>query len=264
MTRGLLGLTVACARCHDHKFDPIPTDDYYSLYGVFASSVEPADLPEIPAPVPAALARRLPGQARREAEGGRRLPRRAAAPRSRPTSAARVAAYLRAAFDLGLRPPRTTRSSTSGPGPTSSPPAGSAASSRAGRRSSTRPAASHDPVFAPWHAFAALPAGGVRREGRRRREGAAPTTRRRSTRSSPARSPTTPPATMAEVAARYGDAAGRGRRRRRRRAGQGARRPELGGAPAGRSTPTTARRPRRPTGSRRAARPRRAEQARRS
>ena len=45
VSRGLLGLTVTCARCHDHKFDPIPTDDYYSLYGVFASSTEPADLP---------------------------------------------------------------------------------------------------------------------------------------------------------------------------------------------------------------------------
>jgi hypothetical protein len=43
--RGLQGLTVACARCHDHKFDPIPTRDYYSLYGVFASSHEPAELP---------------------------------------------------------------------------------------------------------------------------------------------------------------------------------------------------------------------------
>lgn len=43
--RGLLGLTVSCARCHDHKFDPIPTADYYSLYGVFASSREPDELP---------------------------------------------------------------------------------------------------------------------------------------------------------------------------------------------------------------------------
>ena len=36
--RGLLGLTVACARCHDHKFDPIPTTDYHALAGVFAST----------------------------------------------------------------------------------------------------------------------------------------------------------------------------------------------------------------------------------
>jgi hypothetical protein len=38
VSRGLLGLTVACARCHDHKFDPIPTSDYYALAGVFAST----------------------------------------------------------------------------------------------------------------------------------------------------------------------------------------------------------------------------------
>jgi len=38
LTRGFLGLTVACARCHDHKYDPIPTLDYYSLAGVFAST----------------------------------------------------------------------------------------------------------------------------------------------------------------------------------------------------------------------------------
>lgn len=38
LTRGFLGLTVSCARCHDHKFDPIPTQDYYSLAGVFHSS----------------------------------------------------------------------------------------------------------------------------------------------------------------------------------------------------------------------------------
>jgi mono/diheme cytochrome c family protein len=38
--RGMEGFTVGCARCHDHKFDPIPTQDYYSLYAVFASSEE--------------------------------------------------------------------------------------------------------------------------------------------------------------------------------------------------------------------------------
>lgn len=45
VTKGLLGLTVACARCHDHMFDPIPTKDYYSLHGVFASCVEPREKP---------------------------------------------------------------------------------------------------------------------------------------------------------------------------------------------------------------------------
>ncbi len=38
LTRGVLGLTVSCARCHDHFFDPIPTSDYYALAGVFAST----------------------------------------------------------------------------------------------------------------------------------------------------------------------------------------------------------------------------------
>jgi hypothetical protein len=38
VTRGFLGLTVACARCHDHKYDPIPTTDYYALAGVFANT----------------------------------------------------------------------------------------------------------------------------------------------------------------------------------------------------------------------------------
>jgi hypothetical protein len=37
-TRAFLGLTVACARCHDHKFDPIPTSDYYAMAGIFRST----------------------------------------------------------------------------------------------------------------------------------------------------------------------------------------------------------------------------------
>jgi cytochrome c553 len=41
LSKTTMGLTVACARCHDHKFDPIPTADYYSLHGIFASTVEP-------------------------------------------------------------------------------------------------------------------------------------------------------------------------------------------------------------------------------
>ncbi len=40
ISRGFMGLTAACARCHDHKYDPIPTADYYSLYGVLANCDE--------------------------------------------------------------------------------------------------------------------------------------------------------------------------------------------------------------------------------
>ena len=62
VTRGLLGVSVQCARCHDHKFDPISTQDYYSLYGLFGAARMPvdgsgilADLPEVaPHPVDAA------------------------------------------------------------------------------------------------------------------------------------------------------------------------------------------------------------------
>ena len=64
VSRGLLGMTVACARCHDHKFDPIPTKDYYGLAGVFASTmraerptfdVDPAGGESLPVgPAPAA------------------------------------------------------------------------------------------------------------------------------------------------------------------------------------------------------------------
>lgn len=52
VTRGFLGLSVSCARCHDHKYDPVPTADYYSLYGVFDSSQEPDELPLLGDPVP--------------------------------------------------------------------------------------------------------------------------------------------------------------------------------------------------------------------
>lgn len=41
MGRTVMGLTLSCARCHDHKFDPISTRDYYGLYGIFASTRYP-------------------------------------------------------------------------------------------------------------------------------------------------------------------------------------------------------------------------------
>jgi hypothetical protein len=61
ISQGMLGLTVACARCHDHKFDPIPTSDYYAMAGILLSTetlygtqrglgnLRPADLVDLPA-----------------------------------------------------------------------------------------------------------------------------------------------------------------------------------------------------------------------
>jgi hypothetical protein len=46
-TRGFLAMTVACAQCHDHKYDPIPTKDYYSLFGIF-NNTHPAEEPIAP------------------------------------------------------------------------------------------------------------------------------------------------------------------------------------------------------------------------
>ncbi len=58
MGKAVLGLTVACARCHDHKFDPISQSDYYALYGIFDSTKypfpgseekkAPSDFPKLP------------------------------------------------------------------------------------------------------------------------------------------------------------------------------------------------------------------------
>jgi len=52
VTRGLMGLTVACARCHDHKYEPVASADYYALHGIFASCTIPEELPVIGEPTP--------------------------------------------------------------------------------------------------------------------------------------------------------------------------------------------------------------------
>jgi hypothetical protein len=68
VTRGAMALTVSCARCHDHKYDPIPTADYYSLYGVFASTREPAELPLIGGATPAQISEYEAELRKRQAE----------------------------------------------------------------------------------------------------------------------------------------------------------------------------------------------------
>jgi hypothetical protein len=57
VSRSVMGLTVACARCHDHKFDPISTKDYYALAGIFYSTrilprLQPNDAMELPLKIP--------------------------------------------------------------------------------------------------------------------------------------------------------------------------------------------------------------------
>jgi hypothetical protein len=67
VARTFLGLTVACARCHDHKFDPISQRDYYALAGVFAS-IRQVDRPIRPIDFPSALSGfRLPAVSRMSA-----------------------------------------------------------------------------------------------------------------------------------------------------------------------------------------------------
>jgi hypothetical protein len=103
--RGFLGLTVGCARCHDHKFDPVPQKDYYSLYGVFASAVEPKELPLLGAvartPAEVAFEKEL---ARLEADVQQFLRKRHAELVVEFRRADAIAAYLLAARD-GRRNP---------------------------------------------------------------------------------------------------------------------------------------------------------------
>ena len=197
VTRGFLGLTVACARCHDHKFDPIPTDDYYSLYGVFNSSTEPAELPEIPG----AVAEPLANDFRAKLAEKQKVIDDYRAGRVKAVQddfRARTADYLRAALELkfegrGGRLDEVARAAKL-------PPARlrAFATRWKARLDATREA--FDPVLAPWHDFAAIPEGEFSRK--------APT----AAKSIPetvnpvvaAAFRDDPPSTMAEVAARYG------------------------------------------------------------
>jgi hypothetical protein len=150
VSRGLMGLTVSCARCHDHKFDPIPTKDYYALYGVFASSAEPTTPPlyENPPATPqyASYARELTSlegklvefvaEKRRELTAGAR---------------SRVGDYLIAA-QASLDQPSTEEFMLLADGGDLNP-----AMITRYRKLLERTKKRHHGVLAPWHALAALP-----------------------------------------------------------------------------------------------------------
>jgi hypothetical protein len=101
VTRGTMGLTVQCARCHDHKYDPIPTADYYSLYGVFQTTADELVQIEFPEKSDALAAFEKEYRTRLDKLNSTMAQRRAeAAARVR----ARVTDYLIAQFELHKYP----------------------------------------------------------------------------------------------------------------------------------------------------------------
>ena len=148
--RGLMSLTVSCARCHDHKFDPIPTRDYYALYGVLAGSREPMIPPEVADPprtaVYEAFVREL--DARRQ-----KLTDFVASKRRELVESAkrRAGEYLLAA-QRAADQPTTEDFMLIADGTDLNP-------SMVVRWQAflSRTRKEHDPAFAPWHALGALP-----------------------------------------------------------------------------------------------------------
>ncbi len=101
LARGFLGLTIACARCHDHKFDPISQQDYYALAGIFRSSA----YREAPLEPPAVVEQYENGQKQiRDAEQGIRIFQEAEGTRLSEVTAGNAARYLGAVWRLAHPP----------------------------------------------------------------------------------------------------------------------------------------------------------------
>ncbi len=146
--RGLQGMTLACARCHDHKFDALTQKDYYALYGVFSCSTEPGELPLIGPPKNIeAFKAYEKGIAEREAK----LEAFLAKKRKEVPERARIEAakYLVAAKDAG--PPGRVRSF---PALLAFTPQRQV--TERWRQYLAKPGLDQDPVWMPWFAFAKL------------------------------------------------------------------------------------------------------------
>jgi cytochrome c553 len=101
LARGFLGLTIACARCHDHKFDPISQQDYYALAGIFRSSTY-REAPLVP---PEIVEQYENGQKQiREAEQGVRKFQERESARLSEITARNAAQYLSATWRLAHPP----------------------------------------------------------------------------------------------------------------------------------------------------------------
>ena len=146
VSRATMALTVACARCHDHKYDPIPTQDYYSLYGVFHDKAERL-VPLGSGAADPAFVKAHEAAAKPLAEATHRR-REEAAKRLR----ARVGDYLVAQLELEKYPEESF-------GQILSPDDIIPASVRRWRDFLQASKDAPHPIFAPWHALAALGAG---------------------------------------------------------------------------------------------------------
>ena len=154
VSRGLMGLSVTCARCHDHKFDPIPTEDYYSLHGVFASSIEPAELPLLPGGVLES------DKAAYDMERQSRLDKVAqdkAKTKEKIELELRdhLGAFIEAAIELNFEP-RNPKLDEIARGHKVSPERLRYISRRLAKVFS-KAVEGHDPILSPWRSFAALP-----------------------------------------------------------------------------------------------------------
>jgi hypothetical protein len=142
VTRGMLGLTVGCARCHDHKYDPIPAADYYALHGVFDSSVEKL----VPLPGGDEAFWKAHGERVKTLDETMRKFRAEAGDRVRE----RLSDYLKAQTELDKYPAdgfdQIFQKTDLLP-----------AFVHAWRDTLRDAAEQGDPIFAPWHAYAALP-----------------------------------------------------------------------------------------------------------
>ena len=78
----LLGLTVGCAQCHDHRYDPIPQSDYYRLRAVFEPALDPQPLAAAGAAAGLAVHRRRPREGRGRRGRGREAARRTSTPKA--------------------------------------------------------------------------------------------------------------------------------------------------------------------------------------
>lgn len=142
--RGTMGLTVGCARCHDHKYDAIPTADYYSLYGVFASSFEQSERLDVASSENGEFEKEL---TQRQSTLAQTL--KSARAESSQRARSRVRDYLMAQTELAKYPPTGFDQVFSKDDLLPS-------FVHAWERTLLDAERNQDPVFIPWHAYKAI------------------------------------------------------------------------------------------------------------